>query len=67
MNLLLYLMDRSSFDNAFVNPSIPALDTEYITSSDAPTIPHADDIFIMQPLLLDIIFFATSCDIANAE
>ena len=29
--------------------TIPAFDTEYSTSIEAPTIPHTDEILIMQP------------------
>ena len=57
----------SSLAKAFVIPLIPALDTEYATSQEAPIIPHIEEIFIIQPLLLCIIFGNTSCIAKNAE
>ena len=51
----------SSFASDFVNASSPALDTEYATSHDAPTKPHIEEIFIINPSFLCIIFGNTSC------
>ena len=45
----------SSLAKALLIPIIAALDVEYATSSDAPTIPHIDEIFIIHPFLLCII------------
>ena len=60
------LLGASSFANAFVKPINPAFDEEYKTSQDAPTTPHTELIFIIQPFCFSSIKGSAYLHVKNA-
>src|SRR3712207_991049 len=65
MALTLMLLGPSSFAKAFVNELTPPLDAEYITSQDAPTFPHIEDILTIFPVLFCNICLTTQLQQLN--